>query len=229
MIDRIFKTVKALLNTDGIGNFKPSDFDLILHSVVVEKFEELFFEVNQLLNRQNRGLITGGLDSLTDNVREKIQYYIVPKTTLTYAAPYFTLPADMRYFDNVLYTTATVELCKSNTEFEVVKTTNPTVEYPIGLKQGTSLLIEPATIITNVTASYLRNPLQAKWTYTIINGEEIFNISAGDYQDVDIHPSEESDVLKRVALNFGVNLKEKDIQQHFRREEYVETQQENRN
>lgn len=227
MIDRIYQTVKTLLNTDGYGNVKPSEFDLILHNVVTEKFETLFFEVNKLINRQNRGLINGGLENITDNVREKIEHYITPYTALTYSGTTFTLPADLRYFDTILYNSTIVEMLKSNREFEIVKSQDPLATEPIGLKQGNTIKIYPSTIITNVTMSYIRNPNQAKWTYSIVNNVEIFNPSAGDYVDVDIHPSEEDDIIEKVVNKFAMNLKERDVYLATQQEEALEFNQEN--
>ena len=227
MIDRIFQTVKALLNTDGRGNFSPADFDNILHNVVTEKYEHLFFEVNRLLNKQNRGLVSDVIENTSDKVREKIQHYITPYTTLTYASSSFALPADLRYFDTVLYTTIPIDICKSNAQFEAAKIMG-SLEYPIGLKQGTNFSVYPTTITTNVTMSYLRNPLKGKWTYNIVDEVEIFNLSAGDYQDVDIHPGEEDDVIIKVLQKFGMNLKEQDVQQMTQQEEALEFQQENK-
>lgn len=230
MIDRIKRTVESLLGTDHRGNFSPSKFDTILNFVVMNKFEELFFEVNRLLNRQNRGLINGGLENLPDKVREKIEHYIEPYTAMTYVGPHFTFPSDLRYFDTILYNDdAMVELCKSNKEFKILETANPTEEYPIGLKQGNTLQIRPSTILSDVTVSYLRNPRQAKWTYTIVDDVEIYNPSAVDFVDVDIHPSEEDDIVIRVLQGFGVELKEQDIQQIAQADKLTEFQQENTN
>ena len=172
MIDRIFQTVKALVNTDSDGNFKPKTFDLFLNTVVLEKFEEMLFEINRLINRQNRGLVNGGLENVADKVRERIQHYL-QESSLTYENEKFTLPTDLRYFDTVFYNSEAIELCNNNKEFKLIanlKNTTPDGDYPIALKQGNTIKVLPISIIDNVTATYLRNPLQAKWTYVIIDG-----------------------------------------------------------
>ena len=227
MINRIYKTVKTLVNVDLMGNYSPEDFEFILHNVVLEKFEELFFEVTRLVNRQNRGLINGGFENLTEKVREKIEHYLVQPTAIANVLNVFTLPSDLRYFDDVMYKDVTIEMLKNQQEFNAVKTTNPDVEYPIGLKQGNKITVLPTTIQEYVTVSYIRNPKFAKWTYNVIGGIEVFNPSANDYQDVDVHSSEETDVILRVLLQFGVNLKEKDIQAIVQKEKQLDFNQEN--
>lgn len=229
MIDRIRETVKTYLNTNNRGNFTPKKFDYILHNIVTQKYEELLFDVNRLVNRQNRGLINGGLENLTDKVREKVQYYLVPAKTLEYSAEVFVLPDDLRYFDIVTFNDEIIELCKSNREFRAISTTEPTEEYPIGLKQGNILNVLPETIEDNVKVSYLRNPKQAKWTYNIVDDVEMFNPDADDFQDVDVHPSEEDDIVIRVLQGFGIELKEQDIQKGTQDEKVREFNRENTN
>ena len=80
MLNRVHRTVKFLANADGRGNVSPSEIDLAIHNRVQEKYEELLFEVNRLVNRQNRGLINGALENTTEKVREKIQHYLEETT-----------------------------------------------------------------------------------------------------------------------------------------------------
>lgn len=211
MIDRIKQTVETYLNTDNIGNFSPEKFDAILHSKVQERYEDLFFEFNRMLNRQNRGLVDVGTTNTADHLEQKIQHYLMPDTTLTYNSGVFDLPSDLRYFDTVLYDGEAIELCRNNREYNILKTQNPTTNYPIGLKVGDTIKILPSTIIDSVTVTYLRNPIRAKWTYTSVAGVEQYNPSANDFADVDVHASEEAIITIAVLKGFGINLKEQDI------------------
>ncbi|WP_339877053.1 hypothetical protein [Olleya marilimosa] len=228
MINRIKETVEDYLNTENRGNFQPETFNRILHHGVQTLFEELFFEANRMANRQNRGLILGGLENLTDKVRERISHYIVDDNALTYSTDRFDLPSDLRYFDAVFYQEDTlVELCKSQKEFKILKSTNPNTDYPIGVKVGNTLKVLPIQINTDLSMSYLRNPLKAKWTYTVVDDVELFNPSANDFVDVDAHPSLEADLIVHVLKGFGVNLKEQDIQAITQRSEMQNFNEEN--
>lgn len=211
MIDRIKQTVETYLNTDNIGNFTPEKFDIMLHSKVMERYEDLFFEFNRMLNRQNRGLVDVGSTNTADHLEQKIQHYLMPDTTLTYNSGVFDLPSNLRYFDTVLYDGEAIELCRNNREYNILKTQNPTEVYPVGLKVGNTIKILPSSITSNVTVTYLRNPIRAKWTYVDVSGVEQFNPSANDFADVDIHASEEFNITIAVLKGFGINLKEEDI------------------
>lgn len=222
-INRLHIILKALLNTEGRGNVKPTVIDMLIHASVVEIYEELLFEVNRIINRQNRGLINGALESTTEKIREKIQHYLENKTVDS-DTNVFKIPKEVRYFDTIHYKNTFVELCKNHKEFLLSQDTVDE-DYPIGLKTTDTITVLPQTV-REVSISYLRNPKPAKWTFRKLNDVEVFDPSKTDFADVDIHSSEEYDLITRVALKLGVNLKEKDIQEVMQREELREFNEE---
>ena len=230
-VDRIYKTVLMFANSDIRGNVKPTDLRLALYDVVNEIVEEYFYEVNRMLNRENRGLINGGFENIPDRIREKILYFLKEDVVLNYAAPYFELPADLRYIDSVFYQENNeVEFCKHNKEFKLLLNyadTLPTNTNPIGLRIGNKIKVAPTTIVDEVTISYLRNPLIPNWTYTVVGGAELFNPSAPDFQDIDLHPSEENRVVLATLKRCGVNLKETDLTQMTAAREQIDFNQDN--
>lgn len=228
-IDRVKRTVETILNTDNRGNFKPEDFNTILGHVMNEIIENWLSEVNRLVNRENRGLVNSGLENLPDRIREKLLLYL-SEATIPVDGSTFPLPSDLRYFDSVYDSNDTeIEMCKNMREFKQLKNfihTAPTTSYPIGIKKGDLLEVLPTTIVS-ITLAYLRQPAIPKWTYTIVDGVELFNPSAVDFQDIDMHIGEEENIIRRVLLHFGINLKEDDIQRALQQQEVVETQTEN--
>ena len=220
MIDVIFQTVKTFVNTDGRGNFTPTEFNLFLNNSVQEIYNSYITEINQQVNRENRGLVNGGLENVSDRIREKLLHYLKEQTITVGVTPgVFTIPADCRYFDTVLTTTGnTLEFCRNREEFNILKTVVANAEFPIYLKAAKTITTYPSTI-TSLSVYYLRNPLFAKWTFLVIGGAEIFNPSAGDFQDVDIHPADETDLIIKVCQKFGVNLKEQDLAAYFQMKE----------
>jgi len=230
-VDLVYKTVLMFANSDIRGNVKPTDLRLALYDVVNEIVEEYFYEVNRMLNRENRGLINGGFENIPDRIREKILHFLKEDVVLNYAAPYFELPADLRYIDSVFYQENNeVEFCKHNKEFKLLLNyadTLPTNTNPIGLRIGNKIKVAPTTIVDEVTISYLRNPLIPNWTYTVVGGAELFNPSAPDFQDIDLHPSEENRVVLATLKRFGVNLKETDLTQMTAAREQIDFNQDN--
>jgi len=212
VIDRIFRKVKSYLNTDGIGNFRPTDFNDFLHDAIQERNEEYFGDYNRNMNRQNRGLMSNSLENLPERFVEKINHYLT-STTLAIGASNSTrtLPDNLRYIDEVETSEGiSLEPCKNRKEFNILKNT-ANATFPIYYKTETDLRIAPENSGL-MTVTYLRKPNYPKWTYTEVDGVEIFNPSANDFVDADIHPSEEDEMVRRVLLRFGVNLKEREVQ-----------------
>ncbi|CAL2094777.1 hypothetical protein [Tenacibaculum sp. 190524A02b] len=225
-VDKVHKVIKALSNTESIGNTKPESIDLFINQSVEEMYEELFFDVNRAVNRQNRGLINTGLESTVEKIREKQQHYLEIKV-LQSGSGIFNLPTDLRYFDTLYYDKSIVELCKSYKEFLLSKE-NASFEYPIGLKASNTITIYP-DVIKDIQITYLRNPIPAKWTYLNYNGAALFDPSKLDFRNIDIHPSAIDDLVIKVLNKLGINLKEKDIIAVTQREELREFNQESAN
>jgi len=213
-VDRIYQTLLFFANSDIRGNVKPLELRLALYNTVNEIIEEYFTDISRATNRENRGLINSGLENLPDRIREKLQYFLVEDASLTYASGVFALPANHRYSDLPLYLDAEIELCKNRRHFDLVKNdadAKPTVAVPIGLRVGNTLKVAPSTITSGVTLTYLRNPLIPNWTFTMVDGAEVFNPSINGFQDIDIHPGEENNIVIRTLQSFGINLKENDL------------------
>lgn len=232
MIDRVYQTVKMLANSDVRGNMKPADFDKALYNVMTEKFEEYPFELTKYLNRQNRGLVGDGVENLPDIIREKLEHFLT-SGLLTYANGKFTIPANFHYLDSIIYNgLSELSICKNISEFNQLRRfrhTQPSIDFPIGFKINNTIEVLPAAIIDKVTAYYLRKPLVPKWTYLVIEDVEVFNPDALDFQDIDMHASEEDDIVSRLCVKFGINLKEQDLQMAGNNDEMQEDNKKNAN
>lgn len=226
MIDIIFQTVKTFLNTNGRGNFKPTDFNLFLNNAVLEIYNFYITDINQKVNRENRGLINGGLENSADRVREKLLHYLKTET-IAISGNNYPLPSDYKFIDTITTSTGVpLEPAKSKEEFDIVNNTVSSNEFPIYLKIGSNIIVSPSGL-GDLKFYYLRLPLFAKWTFANIGGAEIFNPSAPDFVDVDIHPEDMTEVIVRVCQKFGVNLKENDITAYFQMKEAEKQQQQN--
>ncbi len=213
LIDRIYSKVKTFVNTDVRGNVSPAEFNLFLHDAIQSRLEELFYDFRRETVRDNRSLQAFNLANLPDRLIEKIMHYHTSLAVLVDSTGNITLPSDFKYLDNI--SSATVELFEhvdTSKEFRIIKGCAST-QYPICLTSGNTINIYPQLAEnTSITVEYLREVFIPKWTYTEISGAEIFNPSATDFQDADIHASEEDEIVRRVLLRFGVNLKEEEIQ-----------------
>lgn len=242
MIDRIYKTVQFFSNNQLQGNVSPAEYNLALHNRVLELFEENIQSLGRLLNRENRRLVTQGLSGITQNQNQKIQHYLKEDTVSTSSVtdaestPIYSIaliPSDLRYLDSLVVenqTTLITIATDSNYFNSVVRNpkTSPSLKYAIALKMGSIYKILPIEV-GNVVFTYLRNPIQANWTYTALPGSNtpVFNQSDPNFQDVDIHVSEETNLTLRVLNSFGINLKENDLIAYTEQQEAKISNQEN--
>lgn len=212
-IDRVYKTILFFANSDVIGNVKPDDLRLSINTAVEDIVESYFDILNRALNRENRGLSGVGLENIPDKIRERLLYFL-KESNLSHNGSVFEFPSDLRYIDEISYNGTDIELCKNNREFKIISNLNDTAPseiYPVGLKIGNTFKVSPSSIVSNVTMSYLRKHQIANWTFNVIGNTEVFNPSATDFQDIDLHPSEEYNVILKTLGYFGINLKEKDL------------------
>lgn len=217
MIDRVIQTVRMLANTEVRGNMKPADVDKAIYQTMLELYEQYPFELNKWTNRQNKGLVGAGQQNIVDLIAEKMNHYF-KSAPMVYDTGKFSLPTDLRYLDSIIYTTANSEviLSKNPAEFNKLKRfkyTQPSIDYPIGLREDNKVEVLPVAINANVVVNYRRSPKIPKWTYIIdpISKAPLFNPSAPDFVDIDMHPSEFTEIVNGVCQKFGINLKEPDL------------------
>jgi len=223
-IDLVYQTVKTLANTDVRGNAKPDEIRLLINLVVDEIVENYFSDLEKAINRANRGSGGTALENIPQRIREKLLHFL-NEDEMTYNDPYFEFPSDYRYIDSITYLDIDIEPCKNMKEFKSItnlQDTTPTEDYPIYIQLGDKIKIAPSTIEDNVFISYLRKHLIAKWSFVEVMGNEVFNPSAGDFQDIDLHSSELSNVILKTLLKLGVNLKEADLIQYMTQQEQMD-------
>lgn len=240
LIDRIKKKVEFFINTEMRGNFTPGKFELALHNAIQIRNEEYLYDLNRLINRQNRGLISNGLNNIPDSYSEKISHYLEEESITPETSGRAILPDDLRYLDELIIKyqiqssptslqtkSSDVEFCKNKREFNNLKTL-ATTQYPVSVIIGNEVLFAPNyNNVISVDITYLRKAKYPKWTYQVVDGVELFNPSATDFQDADIHASEEDEMVIRVLKAYGVNLKEPNLQSFSTQEEASDFNQEN--
>ena len=226
LIDRIYQKVKKFLNTDVRGNVTPEEFNLLLHDAIQARNEEYFYDLNRLVVRENRGMISNYIENLPDRIREKILHYSTEGVLESEETNIKNLPLDVLFIDEIENEDgATFEFCANKKTFNILKSV-ATIKYPIYTSAGNKIRISPE-YDGEINITYLRKVKFPKWTFTIVSGTALFNPSASGFQDADIHASEENEMVKKVLLAFGVNLKEQDIQAFVNTQDNKELNKEN--
>jgi hypothetical protein len=65
----------------------------------------------------------------------------------------------------------------------------------------------------------LRTPKNPKWSYTLVQGNPIWNPSASDKQDFELHPSLFNTLIVKILVYCGLSLREQEVEQIANSEE----------
>lgn len=220
MIDLIYKTLLAIINKDNQGYVSPTEFNLMLNNVQMEIFRSYFEDENRDKTRYQMNKIGRGYANLAFNQRQMITQF-AEYTSLTAPAsinPWsvYTLPEDLYFIEHDGVSSANGKVFDEVERNSVARMLGtevaPTVTYPIYEDYGDYIRTYPKSIKT-INLRYIRKPKMPKWTYTVVGNSEMFNPAASDFQDIELHESEFSNIVLRLLSHFGINLREAEVVQ----------------
>jgi hypothetical protein len=79
-----------------------------------------------------------------------------------------------------------------------------------------------------LVVSYVRKPVKPNWTYIVVNDKPLYDHSAGDMQDFEIHPSDKTELVVKILQLAGITLKDTSLLQAATAEEVKSINQEKR-
>ena len=215
MIDTIYKVLLTILNKENQGYVSPEEYNLIANLVQLEIFTGYLDEQNLNKNKQNRGLTNRGYANLALHSRQDITAFAAT-SDVAVTAGVLTLPADLYLLEDQGVTTDAGILIDEIERGQIASMMRtevaPTALYPVYESYGKTLKIYPSSI-NAANVRYIRYPLEPKWTYTVVSNKELFNPSNGSYQDFELGKDEFNNIVIRMALYFGINLREADVVQ----------------
>jgi hypothetical protein len=226
-----------LLNKNNFGYCTPDEYNSFSNLAQLDVFEDLFFQYTNWKNKDNRRMTNSEYANIPKNIREQIDVFATYTTDANFT--YDTLTNLYSYTGNDLYRAENLSLINSQgrkTDIEQVSKTelnrmvnsdmvNPTFTYPICERIGDSFRIYP-TLTTGYTAElfFIRKPKEPKWTYTNVQGNPVYNASASDLQNFELHPSNFVPLVMKILGYAGLNLREEQIQQTANSEEMKQIQ-----
>ena len=216
MIDLIFQVVQTISNKELRGNLTPSEFNFLSTQVQNKIYREYFPELEKQQYKENRGYGGIGLANMPIKTREKID--IFSKTaTLAYSVDRFVLPADLYHIKQrgISYLGAPIDEGQSSrSALKQSSKTASSITFPQYHREGNDLIITPSTIVDNVTCKYIRQPLAPKWTYQIVSNSELFDNTAVDFQDFELHPSEMDNIAIEILSLLGINIRDLEVMKY---------------
>ena len=214
MIDTIYKVLQTVINKENDGYVSPTEYNLLAKQVQEKIFRGYFEDNNRDQNRANKGLTNRGYSNLPLNQRQRIDIFS-SNDTITISSDEVTLPTDIYFIEDMGVTLDNGRVVEENQKnisgYASLSLAAPSTTYPVYESNGTKLTIKPAGITGDVTIRYIRKPLDPKWTYNPTT--ELYNPSATDHQDFELHSSEFSNIVIEMLSYFGINIREEKVVQ----------------
>ena len=209
-VDTVYKTVLSILNKEQRGYMTPDEFNKIVNHVQLEIFEKYFEDLNQIVRQpQNDADYADRLDYL----EEKIALHNTTVTATGAAGSSFALTG-LHILGTIAYNGSEVQRVSKKEFYNINKSplTKPTEAYPIYTLDGAAITVYPSTIVpTSLQVSYIQKPTEAEWKFTVDQNTGVF-IEASSV-NIDLHDSEQSEVILKVLMYAGVVIKDMEIVQ----------------
>ena len=226
MINEVRNTVLSILNKNNYGYISPNDFNLYAKQAQLDLFEDLFYEYNYQLIKENARQSGTGYANISKGILETIDLFSVTAPLAHVANNTYTMPVNYYLINKVLAydaagTTLTGEAERvSHSKITLLNSSNltaPTTTYPAYTTEGQTLTVYPATINVagQLQAQYIRYPLDPQWTYlNITGGEPVFDASSTSYQNFELPNDYEPDLVNKILQYAGVSIRESAVVQY---------------
>ena len=209
-VNTVYKTVLSILNKEQRGYMTPDEFNKIVNHVQLEIFEKYFEDLNQMVRQpQNDADYADRLDYL----EEKIAIHNKTAPGKNAAGSPFA-PTGLHILGTISYNGSEAQRVSKKEFYNINKSplTKPTEVYPIYTLDSGKITVYPKTIVnTNLEVSFIQKPTEAAWKFTVDANTGVFIESSSD--DIDLHDSEQSEVILKVLMYAGVVIKDMEIVQ----------------
>tara|TARA_R100001463_G_scaffold15379_2_gene40220 strand:- start:313 stop:1035 length:723 start_codon:yes stop_codon:yes gene_type:complete len=235
-IDSVYQKVLALANKEQRGYITPQEFNLFANHAQMDIFEQYFYDLNQFDRSKENDLEYSGMMNVLE---EKISVFEKFKVAMSaMSGNQATLPTDLYRLGTVFYGAAgyDVEVEKvGKKELEYMLRTSlaaPVDARPVYVRKSDTLLkIFPASPSTsystsNITCNYIKKPTKVVWTYNVVAGNALYNSTAADAQNFELHASEETELVYKILELAGVTLNKPGLVQLAGTEDMQKQQQE---
>ena len=219
MINEVRETVMAILSKDNNGYITPHEFNLFAKQAQLEIFEDYFVrhQKDTILTHQ-RNNNTGVSDKRRIS-EEMIDRFSTYDTLTASTGSQFVLPTNYFTINSLIYNnSASIEYISKHKLLQLnnSKLTAPSSIYPVytfgePVSGEDSIVVYPTSIVSDVSIYYTRYPVDPKWTYNMFTGDPLFDNSAPDYQDFELTRADFNDLVIKICLYAGVNIRENEV------------------
>lgn len=214
MINHVRNTVLTTLNKENRGYLTPEQFNLYAKHAQQLIFDQYFSEYAKLTALKNARRLSSEYGDRLNALRSNIEKFVV-ESDIAQTSGYYVKPSDMYQPVSLRYGSKELDMVPKNKEMYLYSSnlTAPTANFPVYIDKNNYYYIKPDTLTDDMTLVYVRNVADPKWTYTMVADNPIFNPSAGDYQDFEIAPEDEPNLVLEILKLAGLTIREPEITQ----------------
>lgn len=235
-INSVYQKVLALSNKEQRGYITPQEFNLFADQAQLEIFHSYFKDLTRAQFDQTK---TDDYIDSVDILEEKLNVHKITQTnalTLVSGNRY-SVSSDVYLIDSIHLTytingvgysgTAEKVRHRDTVFFDKNKLLQASADRPNFCRQDDGdILISPASPST-ITTTFFKKPATPKWTYVVVNNKALYNASANDAQNFDLHDSEENNLVMRILELSGITIKDASLNQIAMRDRLNTKAQEN--
>ena len=244
-IDDVYQKVLALANKEQRGYVTPQEFNLFADHAQMDIFRQYFYILDRALKTIPNN--TGYADTVK-MVEEKISMFekINVESTIADENGSVLIPDSTNFYrltmvgveyngSEHIAQASEVPLKELLQYADSSLIHNISKHYPYysrfsGSSDQLRIKVYPFPEFNGddvVYTSYVRIPKKPNWTYLMSGENALYNSSASDHQDFELHPSEETNLVIKILQLAGINIKDGSLVQLATQEEVKKIQQEN--
>ena len=239
-VDTVYQRVLALANKEQRGYITPQEFNLIDNQAQMDIFEQYFYDLNQFLRMPGNDTTHADMVSMLE---EKISVF--EKAGVIQASTQAGLYGeDEQIFD----LNSNISDLYRITNVRTYRNLNWKILERVSQKELRAMMLGPLTKVTPnrpvytmntdgilkafhdvdaVTIDYIKKPTPVNWTYIVVGDVALVNPDPTvGYQDFELHPSEEADLVVKILGLAGITLKDPNLYQIASSEDSKNIQQE---
>ena len=228
-INKVRNTVLYIISKENRGFITPNEFNSFSDMAQMAIFEDDFHKYSKAILKQNNRMYHSEYSDIPKQLRERIDE-LTEVEGMSYDINHnLTINAtDLYRILNITYKNKHDVEEVSKLEINRVLNSSliaPSSEYPIYINIGGKYKVYPTTLLdTDFLATYIRTPKQPKWTYIEVAGNPVYNASAVDRQDFELHPSCEVELITKILGYCGISIREAEVTQAVKAEETYKDQ-----
>jgi len=221
-IDTVYQKVLAIANKEQRGYITPQEFNLFADQVQMDIFEQYFYDINQYSRIPGNSTEYSDVISL---IEEKVSLFKT-QAGLQKNGAVFTKNQNIYRIGTILYRGKEIQRVNYNELIEISKSPliKPSESFPVFYERSDGYLIRPNTIESKVICTFTKRPLKAKWGYSVIGGNALYDATKS--QNFELHASEENNLVIKILALAGIATKDPGLYQTASAEDNKNIQQE---